>query len=87
MLAYMYVGGSYGWYRIWSLKQQKAVLEAEVSRLEARRLDLSSDLELLRGDPKENPRLRFEMERLAREKHGMVRKDELVYRFHPEEPK
>lgn len=86
-LTYVYVGGDHGWRAIWTLKQEKSTLEQEVSKMEAKRLDLDSDLELLKGNPEKNTRLRFEMERIAREQHGMVRKDELVYRFHPEKPK
>ncbi|MBM3262285.1 MAG: septum formation initiator family protein [candidate division Zixibacteria bacterium] len=83
-LAYVFIGGGNGWLAIRGFQREKTMLEKEVSEMEARRLDLKSDLELLKGNPEENARLRFEMERIAREKHGMVRKDELIYRFHPE---
>lgn len=85
-LVFVYVFGDHGLRKLSMIKQEQAKLEAEVSQLEAKRLDLNSDLNLLQGDPEENARLKFEMERLAREKHGMVRKDELVYRFHKENP-
>ena len=83
-LVYVYILGDHGLRKLSTIKQEQAKLEAEVSQLEAKQLDLNSDLELLKGNPEENARLKFEMERLAREKHGMVRKDELVYRFHKE---
>ncbi len=82
--SYVYIGGNYGLYHLWTLKQQKSQLEREVTGLEARRLDLTSELDLLQKDPEADARLRFKMERLARERHGMVRKDEMVYRFVPE---
>lgn len=85
VFSYLYVGGNYGWYNMWQLKQDKSRLEEEISRLEARKLDLASDLELLKDTPGDDTRLRFEMERLAREKHGLVRKDELIYRFSSED--
>lgn len=81
-LAYVYLLGDHGLRKLWTIKQAQAKVAAEVSQLEAKRLDLTGDLDLLKGNPEENARLKFEMERLAREKHGMVRKDELVYRFH-----
>jgi cell division protein FtsB len=85
VLSYLYIGGNYGWYNMWQLKQGKSQLEDEISRLEARKFDLTSDFELLKEPPGEDARFRFEMERLAREKHGMTREDELIYRFSSEE--
>jgi cell division protein FtsB len=85
VLAYLYIGGNYGWFNMWQLKQGKSQLEEEISRLEARKLDLTSDLDLLKKGPREDARYRFEIERLAREKHGMVREDELIYRFSTQE--
>ncbi|MBI4551289.1 MAG: septum formation initiator family protein [Candidatus Latescibacteria bacterium] len=83
ILAYVYVGGNYGLYRIWRLKQQKTRLERDISALEARRYDLVQELTLLKKNPVTDPRLRLKLERLAREEYGMVRKDEMVYRFVP----
>jgi cell division protein FtsB len=85
VLSYLYIGGNYGWYNMWQLKQGKSQLEDEISRLEARKFDLTSDFELLKEAPGGDARFRFEMERLAREKHGMTREDELIYRFSSEE--
>ena len=84
--SYVYIGGNYGWYHMWTLKQHKSQLEQEVSTLEARRLDLTSELEILRKDPEKDARLRLKMERSAREEYGMVHKDEMVYRFDSEQP-
>ncbi len=85
VFAYLYIGGNYGWFNMWQLKQEKSQLEEEISRLEARKLDLTSDFDLLKEGPEGDARFRFEMERLAREKHGMVREDELIYRFSSQE--
>ena len=82
---YVYIGGNYGWYHMWALKQNKSQLESEISNLEAQRYDLNSELNLLKNDPEVDARLRLKMERLAREEHGLTRKDEMVYRFDPEE--
>lgn len=83
-LAYVYLGGNYGLYEIWRLKQQKTRLERDISTLEARRYDLIQELTLLKKNPVTDARLRLKLERLAREEYGMVRKDEMVYRFVPE---
>ena len=47
VLSYLYIGGNYGWYNMWQLKQGKSQLEDEISRLEARKFDLTSDFENL----------------------------------------
>ena len=82
---YLYVGGSYGWYNMWKLREQRAGLQAELKELESRNRDLTGELELLGGDAEADERTRFELERLAREEHGMAREDELIYRFPEEE--
>lgn len=82
--SYVYIGGNYGWYRMWELKKQKSQLELEISVLEARRFDLTGELNLLNRNPETDPQLRLKMERKAREENGMVRKDEMIYRFKSE---
>lgn len=82
---YLYVGGSYGWYNMWKLRNQKSQLQAELKELESRKRDKNGELELLGGDAEADERTRFELERMAREEHGMVRQDELIYRFPAEE--
>lgn len=85
--AYVYIGGNYGWYSMWGLKQRKTELEREVSRLEARRLDLIDELEVLEKDPETDPKLRLKIERKAREEYGMVRDGEMVFRFEDDQKK
>lgn len=81
VFGYIYIGGSYGWYNMWKLRQQKSQLETELKELESRNRVLTGELELLEGDAEADERTRFELERRAREEHGMVREDELIYRF------
>ena len=81
VFGYLYIGGSYGWYNMWKLRLQRFQLHADLEELESRKRVLTDELELLEGDAEEDERTRFELERLAREEHGMVRKDELIYRF------
>ncbi len=85
VFGYLFIGGDYGWYNMWKLREQKAELEAELRVLESRKRDLTNELELLEGDSESDERTRFELERLAREEHGMAREDELIYRFPAEE--
>ncbi len=86
VFGYIYIGGSYGWYNMWKLRQQRSQLQTDLKELDARNRVLTDELELLEGDAEADERTRFELERLAREEHGMVREDELIYRF-PEEAK
>lgn len=81
VFGYIYIGGNYGWYNMWKLTQQKSRLEAEVKEIESRNRVLTGELELLEGDAEADERTRFELERRAREEHGMAREDELIYRF------
>lgn len=85
VFGYLYVGGSYGWYNMWKLRNQKSRLQAELKELESGKRDLTGELELLGGDAEADERTRFELERRAREEHGMARQDELIYRFPAEE--
>lgn len=84
VFGYIYIGGSYGWYNMWKLRQQRSQLQTDLKELDSRKRVLTDELELLEGDAEADERTRFELERLAREEHGMVREDELIYRF-PEE--
>ena len=81
VFGYVYIGGSYGWYNMWKLKEQRSRLQADLEEEQSRVRVLTGELELLEGDAVTDDRTRFELERRAREEHGMVREDELIYRF------
>lgn len=83
---YVYVGGNYDLYRLWTLNREKSHLEREVSALQARRFDLAEERRLLQQDPKTDLRLRYRLEELAREEYGLARRGELIYRFAPGKP-
>jgi len=78
---YVYIGGHFGWYSMWELEQRRSELEMSVSELEAQRMDLTSELEMLKKDPASDTQLRMNIERKAREEHGMARDGEMVFRF------
>ena len=81
VFGYLYFGGKYSWYNIVKLRKQKHQLQSELKKLEFQKRDLTKEFELLEGDSETDERTRFELERLAREEHGMAREDELIYRF------
>ncbi len=81
VFGYVLIGGDYGWYNMWKLREQRAQLQTELKEWESRERVLTGELELLEGDAETDDQTRFELERRAREEHGMVREDELIYRF------
>jgi cell division protein FtsB len=81
VFGYVFIGGDYGWYNMWKLREQRSQLQTDLKELESRERVLTGELELLEGDAETDDQTRFELERRAREEHGMVREDELIYRF------
>ncbi|MCZ6636255.1 MAG: septum formation initiator family protein [bacterium] len=77
---YLFVGGDSGFYQIWHREKQIAALTEEIqalkmqnARLEQEAVRLETDLEAI--------------ERIARERYGMVKKNESVYMVYPHPPK
>lgn len=83
---YVYIGGHFGWYGMWELEQRRSELEMTVSELEAQRMDLTSELRILKKDPASDTQLRMNIERKAREEFGMARDGEMVFRFKEDGP-
>ncbi|MDE2847165.1 MAG: septum formation initiator family protein [Gemmatimonadota bacterium] len=81
VFGYVFIAGDYGWYNMWKLREQRSRLQADLKEWESRERVLTGELELLEGDAETDDQTRFELERRAREEHGMVREDELIYRF------
>lgn len=65
--------GEHGLWRMWRLKRKERELKKEVAEIEARRKVLEEEMKRLReGDPKL-------IEKLARERYGMVKPGEKIY--------
>ena len=79
-LIYAYTAGDYGFIRIYSLLQEKKNLQLETKKLEAKIVDLNVEKKRLQGDL-------LYIEKIAREKYGMAKEDEKVYKFSEEKPK
>jgi len=71
---YLYFAGDYGFFRLLSLKAEKENTILETKRLQALNLDLQIEKEKLRDD------LSY-IEKVARERYGMAKKDEVIYKF------
>ena len=65
-----------GYYHFRKMQREIDMLAAENSRLEARNLELSEDIRRLRSDE-------AYIEEIARQKHGLLKKNETVYEFKP----
>lgn len=73
---FTFFGGDFGFVRIWNLHQKKKDLELESKKLQVRILDLQVEKDKLRYD-------KSYLEKIAREKLGMVKEGEKVYQFVP----
>jgi cell division protein FtsB len=69
-----------GYYHFRKMQREIDMLAAENSRLEARNLELSEDIRRLRSDE-------AYIEEIARQKHGLLKKNETVYEFKPRSKK
>jgi cell division protein FtsB len=65
-----------GYYHFRKMQREIDMLAAENSRLEARNLELSEDIRRLKSDEEY-------IEEIARQKHGLLKKNETVYEFTP----
>jgi len=73
---FTFFGGDFGFVRIWNLHQKKKELELESKKLQVQILDLQVEKDKLKND-------KTYLEKMAREKLGMVKEGEKVYRFVP----
>ena len=69
-----------GYAKMQELRQKNRELEATIKKLEKENLAISQEKERLENDPDY-------LEKVAREKLGIVRKGEVIYRVVPEEKK
>jgi cell division protein FtsB len=76
---YLLATGDSGIYQIRHQTQQIGTLEEEIASLKIENMRLQEDAELLTEDL-------TEIERIARERYGMVKKNEWVYMVYPSSP-
>lgn len=77
LLSYIYIGGDYGFLRIFSLRSQVETLQMDVKRGRVREADLARKIELMSQDS-------TFMRRYIREEMGMAKKGEKIYWFKEE---
>jgi len=73
-VVYSFLSGPYGFLRLVSLFKEKQEVKLEIKELEAEIMDMEQRKEKLENDS-------FYLEKEAREKLGMARKDEKIYKF------
>ncbi len=71
---FTFFGGDFGFIRVWNLHQKKKELELEEKKLQVEIMDLQVEKQRLQKDT-------LYIEKMAREKLGMVKKGEKVYQF------
>jgi cell division protein FtsB len=71
---YLYFVGDYGFFRLLSLKKEKDSLILEAKKLQAENVDLEMEKAKLKEDL-------FYIEKVARERYGMAKEDEVIYKF------
>lgn len=76
---YLLTTGDSGFYQIWHQDQQIVSLEREIAELKIENTRLQDEAELLSNDL-------TEIERIARERYGMIKKNEWVYMVYPSSP-
>lgn len=74
LIAYIFVFGDYGGYRIWKQKREIAQLEGTIRHLRFEQEQLKKEVDLLRNDPEY-------IEKIAREDYGMIKEGEIIYKI------
>ena len=75
VLSYLLLFSEFGLFRRWQLAREEATIQNQIEELQQKRSDLEAEQGKLEDDAY--------LERVAREEHGMVKKDEHVYRLAP----
>lgn len=78
--AYIFLAGDYGLYTLWGYQRQAAALQQEIAELKQEQQVLALTKQRLEA------RDRVYIEQIAREKYGMVRKGETLYRIRDSVP-
>lgn len=79
LFGYLMIAGNTGLYQIWHRKQKIVALHQDIDSLKAENAHLEEEARLLKTDMKT-------IERIARERYGMVKKNESVYMVYPHPP-
>lgn len=76
---YLLSVGDSGFYQIWHRERQISALQGEIAAIKAENAQLQAAAALLERDLSE-------IERIARENYGMIKKNEMIYMVYPSPP-
>ena len=79
-LLWVFFAPGRGYYHYRKLQKEIGALTQENSQLESKNVELSKDIKRLQSDD-------TYLEEVARKKHGLLKKDEIVYEFDPPKKK
>jgi cell division protein FtsB len=79
LTAYLFLAGESGLFRVWDRAGQIAEVRAQIGALKVENARMVGEVDLLKNDLKT-------IERIARERYGMVKPNESVYMVYPEPP-
>jgi cell division protein FtsB len=79
LTGYLLSSGDSGVTKLWDQTRRIEILERDIQQLAKKNADLVEEVELLTNDPKT-------IERIARERYGMVKDNESVYMVYPKPP-
>ena len=78
--AFIFLAGDYGLYTLWGYRRQASALQREIATLEQEQQILATTKHMLEVQD------RAYIEQIAREKYGMVKKGETLYRVRDRVP-
>ena len=79
LLSWILVWGNNSFYHVWKQKRAIRELKIQSDRIKAENDSLNHATNRLKTDPEA-------AEEVAREEHGMIKPDEVIYRFKPARP-
>lgn len=79
LLSWILLWGRNSFYQVWKQKQALQELQTKSDRLRLDNDSLRGETSRLKTDPDA-------AEEVAREQHGMIKPDEVIYRFKPAQP-
>jgi cell division protein FtsB len=79
LLSWILIWGDNSFYKVWKQKREISTIREENESLKAENDSIARQNTRLKSDPEA-------AEEVAREEHGLIKPDEVIYRFKPAQP-
>ncbi|MFO8145633.1 MAG: septum formation initiator family protein [Candidatus Syntrophosphaera sp.] len=79
LLSWILIWGDNSFYKVWKQKREISTIREENESLKAENDSIARQNTRLKSDPEV-------AEEVAREEHGLIKPDEVIYRFKPAQP-